>query len=398
MDLSFTKDDIAFRDEVRSFLKEAVPGDIRGKIDRGQHMEKDDYVRWQKILHEQGWIAPAWPKEHGGCGWDATRQYIFNVEMGLAGAPRPIPFGINMVGPVIYTFGNDAQKQEHLPKILSSDIWWSQGYSEPGAGSDLASLRSAAKREGDHYVINGTKLWTTLAHWSDWIFVLARTSKEDRPQEGISFILVDMAAPGISVDPIITIDGFHHVNQVTFEDVRVPVANRVGEEGKGWTCAKFLLANERQAIADVGSKKRMIVRLKQLARETEAYGRPLAENPEFAHKLADLEIQVSGLEYTELRYLDAQMRGEERGIEPSVLKVRGTELQQALSELFVEALGYYALPYPDGFADPGRNEPQVGPQGAAPGVADFLYSRAATIYGGSNEIQRNIMAKMLLRA
>jgi len=397
MDLAFTEEDRAFRDEVRAFFTEAVPADIREKMDRGLHLAKEDYVRWQKILYEQGWIAPHWPVEYGGCGWDATKLTIFHTEMGLAGAPRPIPFGLNMLGPVIYTFGSEAQKAEHLPAILKSDVWWAQGYSEAAAGSDLAALKMSAVRDGDEYVLNGAKLWTTLAHWADWIFVLARTAKTEKPQEGISFLLVDMRAPGISVEPVITIDGFHHVNQVNFQDVRVPVANRVGEENKGWTYAKFLLAHEREAIADVGSKKRMLARIRQLAQEVEADGRPLIEDADFAARLADLEIQLRGLEYTELRFLDARTRGEERGIEPSVLKLRGTELQQALSELAVEALGYYALPYPDGFADPGRNEPDIGPEGAAGDVANFLYSRAATIYGGSNEIQRNIMAKLLLR-
>ncbi len=398
MDLEFSAEDRAFRDEVREFFATALPADIRQKVERGLSLSKDEIVRWQRILHDRGWIAPHWPKEYGGCGWSAARQYIFNVEMGLAGAPRPIPFGLNMVGPVIYTFGTPAQKEFHLPRILRSEIWWAQGYSEPGAGSDLASLSMTARREGDEYVLNGTKLWTTMAHWADWIFVLARTSKEERPQQGISFILVDMTTPGITVDPIITIDGFHHVNQVTFEDVRVPVANRVGEEGRGWTCAKFLLANERQAIADIGAKKRMLAKLRRLAREVTRGGRPLVEDADFARRLADLEMRVMALEYTELRYLDAQMRGAERGFEPSVLKIRGTELQQALSGLFMEALGTYALAYPQGFEERGHNEPEIGPPGTQGGIAHFLFSRAATIYGGSNEIQRNIIAKILLAA
>jgi len=398
MDLAFTDEDLAFRNEVREFFASAVPAGIRERMERGLHLSKEDYVRWQKILYERGWIAPHWPEEYGGCGWDPAKLTIFHTEMGLAGAPRPIPFGLNMVGPVIYSFGTDEQKAKHLPPILKSDVWWAQGYSEPGAGSDLAALKMTARREGEDYILNGTKIWTTLAHWADWIFVLARTSKEEKPQQGISFLLVDMATPGISVDPIITIDGFHHVNQVTFEDVRVPVGNRIGEEGKGWACAKFLLAHEREAIADVGSKKRMLARIRQLARETEADGRPLIEDDSFAERLAALDMQVRALEYTELRYLDARTRNEERGIEPSVLKIRGTELQQALSELMVEALGHYALPYPEGFADPGRNEPDIGPPAAAGEVANMLYGRAATIYGGSNEIQRNIMAKLLLQA
>ncbi|MFQ5348692.1 MAG: acyl-CoA dehydrogenase family protein, partial [Rhodothalassiaceae bacterium] len=292
--------------------------------------------------------------------------------------------------------GSEEQKRRHLPPILSSDIWWAQGFSEPGAGSDLAALAMSARRDGDDYVLNGTKLWTTMAHWADWIFCLVRTSKEERPQEGISFLLVDMSTPGIAVEPIITIDGGHHVNEVRFSEVRVPVANRVGEEGKGWTCAKFLLANERQAIADVGSKKRMLLRLRRLAAATPAGDGTLLEDPGFAARLAALDIEVRALELTELRFLDAAVRGEERGYEPSLLKLRATELQQALSELYVSALGYHALPYPG--AEPGRNEPGIGPPGAAAGVAHFLHSRAATIYGGTNEIQRNIMAKLLLGA
>ncbi|WP_281300789.1 MULTISPECIES: acyl-CoA dehydrogenase family protein [unclassified Iodidimonas] len=398
MDLSFTAEDSAFRDEVRQFLATSIPDSLRDKLDQGAPLLKSDYVGWQKILYEKGWIAPGWPKEAGGCGWNATQQYIFNLELGLSGAPRPIPFGLNMVGPVIYSFGNEAQKAQHLPGILKSDVWWAQGYSEPGAGSDLASLRMAAVRDGDHYILNGTKLWTTMAHWADWIFCLVRTSNEAKPQEGISFLLVDITTPGISIDPVITIDGEHHVNQVTFEDVRVPAENRVGKEGAGWTCAKFLLANERQAITDLGAKKRMLQRLRALAAQIHANGKPLSQDPDFSRKLADLDIQVSGLEYTELRFLDAQLRGEERGFEPSILKVRGTELQQALSELYVEALGYFALPYPTNRGDHGSNMPESGPRGAANGVAHFLYSRAATIYGGTNEIQKNIMAKLLLRA
>ncbi|MBB4211310.1 hypothetical protein EV659_10482 [Rhodothalassium salexigens DSM 2132] len=397
MDLSFTPEEAAFRDEVRAFFRDALPPAIADKQRRGEELTKQDHVSWQKILYERGWIAPAWPERHGGCGWGPTRQYIFNTELGLSGAPRPIPFGLNMVGPVIYTFGTDEQKAQHLPGILTSDVWWAQGYSEPGAGSDLAALRMTAERDGNDYVLNGTKLWTTLAHYADWIFCLVRTSKEAKPQEGISFLLVDMTSPGISVDPIITIDRAHHVNQVTFEDVRVPVANRVGEEGMGWTCAKFLLAHERQTIADVGTKKRQLALLRRLARTLPAGAGTLGDDPSFRHRLADLEIQVSALEYTELRYLDAQHTGTERGIEPSVLKIRGTELQQKMTELAVEALGYYALPFPAP-GDSAGNVPDLAPDGSRQAIGDFLFARAATIYGGSNEIQRNILAKMLLRA
>lgn len=396
MELKFDENELSFRKEVLSFLDKRLPAEIRDKVLSGRNLDREDMVRWQKILHEKGWIAPTWPKEYGGCDWTPSQQYIFGLECGLAGAPRPVPFGLNMVGPVIYTFGSDEQKQRHLPPILSSDVWWCQGYSEPEAGSDLASLKTSAVRDGDDYIINGTKIWTTLAQWADWMFCLVRTSKEERRQDGISFILMDMKAPGITVDPIITIDGGHHVNQVFLEDVRVPAENLVGEEGKGWTYAKFLLANERQVIADIGQKKRMVSKLKALARREDSFGSSLADDPDFSRRLAELEIEVMALEYTELRYLDIQSAGREKGYEPSILKVRGTELQQALSELMIEAMGIFALPYAPELLKAGQNEPAIGPEEAAPAVQNYLYGRAATIYGGSNEIQRNILAKMLL--
>ncbi len=398
MDLTFGPELEAFREEVREFFATALPADIRERVERGVPLAKEDIVRWQRILHEKGWIAPHWPKEYGGCGWDAARQYIFHVEMGLAGAPRPIPFGLNMVGPVIYTFGTPEQKAYHLPRILRSEIWWAQGFSEPGAGSDLAALATSARREGDEYVINGTKLWTTMAHWADWIFLLVRTSREEKRQQGITFLLVDMRSPGITVSPIITIDGFHHVNEVRFSDVRVPVANRVGEEGRGWSIAKFLLAHERQAIADIGAKKRMLGRLRRLLENLKEGERPLIDDPVWRRRLARLEADVLALEFTELRFLDLQMRGQARGIEPSILKVRGTELQQALSECAMDVLGRYALAYPESYGEDRRNMPEIGPEGTAGFIQHFLFSRAATIYGGSNEIQRNILAKMLLAA
>ncbi len=396
MELEFNDSERSFRNEVRSFLETRLPAEISSKVLSGRNLERQEMLRWQKILHEKGWIAPTWPKEHGGCEWPPAQQYIFALECGLAGAPRPIPFGLNMVGPVIYTFGNEEQKQRHLPPILSSDVWWCQGYSEPEAGSDLASLKTAARRDGDDYIINGTKIWTTMAHWADWMFCLVRTSKEERRQEGISFILIDMKSPGITVDPIITIDGGHHVNQVFLEDVRVPAANLIGEEGKGWTYAKFLLANERLVLADIGQKKRMISKLRALALREDSFGGKLADDPDFSRRLAELEIEVMALEYTELRYLDLQSAGREQGFEPSILKIRGTELQQALSELMIEAMGIFALPYAPELLKAGHNEPTIGPEEAAPAVQNYLYGRAATIYGGSNEIQRNILAKMLL--
>lgn len=395
MKLAFSEAELAFQTEVRDFLKSSLPDDIREKNRSGVGLGKDDLVRWQKILHAKGWIVPGWPAEFGGCEWTAAQQYIFMTECGLAGAPRNVPFGLDMVGPVIYTFGNDEQKKEHLPGILSSDVWWCQGYSEPEAGSDLAALKTSAVRDGDDYIVNGTKIWTTLAQWADWMFCLVRTSKEDKRQNGISFLLIDMKTPGVTVEPIITIDMGHHVNQVFLDDVRVPVKNLVGAEGKGWTCAKFLLANERHAIADIGKKKLQVEKLKALATRTDAWGVRLANDEEFNRRLTDLEIELMALEYTELRNLDAHSRGASMGFEPSILKVRGTEIQQALAELMVDALGHFAIPYDTGAAD-GKNEPAAAPAEAVPALQDHLYGRAATIYGGSNEIQRNILAKMLL--
>ncbi len=396
MDLKFTADERAFRQEVRAFISANLPAEVGRRIELGQPLGRDDFVAWQKILHRQGWMAPGWPEEYGGTGWSPAKQYIFHMEMALGNTPPVIPFGINMVGPVIYTFATDEQKQQYLPGILSSDTWWCQGYSEPNAGSDLASLKMSAVRDGDDYVCNGTKMWTTMAHWSDMIFCLVRTSAEGRKQEGISFVLIDMAAPGITVEPIITLDGLHHINQVFFDDFRVPVANRIGDEGKGWTMAKFLLANERTNIADVGSKKRVLRRLRKVASDLAMNGDGLIDDDDLRRKMAQLEVDVMALEYTELRYLDAWSKGRPPGAESSVLKVRGTEIQQAIGELFVEMLGYDAVPYDPEALTPGWNEPPVGPAEAVPAVSGYLYGRAATIYGGSNEIQRSVLAKMVL--
>lgn len=395
MKFDFSPDDLTFQKEVRSFLDASLPDDIRKKVASTGGLDKSDFVEWQKILFNRGWIAPNWPKEYGGCEWSPTQQYIFGLECGLAGAPRPIPFGLNMVGPVIYTFGNAEQKAAHLPSILSSDVWWCQGYSEPEAGSDLAALKTSAVRDGDEYVINGTKIWTTSAHWADWIFCLVRTSKEDKPQRGISFVLIDMRSPGLSVEPIITIDGGHHVNQVFLDDVRIPVENLIGDEGKGWNYAKFLLANERLAIADIGQKKRQIASLRRMARKDDAIGTRLSGDEDFLRRLTGLEIQVLALEYTELRYLDDQSRGKTSGFEPSLLKVRATELEQSLAELFVDALEQHGLAYITSDNGAGHNRPQIGPVEAHSALQHYLYGRASTIYGGSTEIQRNIMAKTL---
>ncbi len=397
MELTFTADDLAFRDEVRTFLTENLPADTRFKLENGRKLDKGDYVRWQKILGEKGWIAPGWPTEYGGPGWSATQRYIFQEEYGAANCPRVVPFGVSMVGPVIYTFGSQAQKDRFLPRILMTDDWWCQGYSEPGSGSDLASLRTKAERQGDHYIVNGSKTWTTMAQWADWIFCLVRTDSDAKPQEGISFLLIDMNSPGISVTPIITIDGGREVNSVFFDDVKVPAENLVGEENKGWTYAKFLLGHERTGIAGVSKSKYEIARLKEIAAaEKDGGGGRLIDVDAFRQRISETEIELTALEFTELRILSDQQAGKGPGPESSILKIRGTEIQQAITELLMQAVGYYADPYlPEAF-DAGWNEDPVGPAYAAPLAPTYFNWRKASIYGGSNEIQKNIIAKMVL--
>ncbi|MCF8467551.1 MAG: acyl-CoA dehydrogenase family protein [Sneathiella sp.] len=396
MDLSFSKEDLAFQDEVREFLATSLPTDVKDRCDRGLHPTKEGQIRWQKILNEKGWMAPNWPKEYGGTGWTISQKYIAAHEFGQASAPIALPFGISMVGPVIYTFGNPEQKAKYLPRILNSDDWWCQGYSEPGSGSDLASLQTKAVRDGDHYVVNGQKIWTSFAHLADMIFCLVRTDSSAKQQEGISFLLIDMKTPGITVKPIYGIDKENTLNEVFFEDVRVPIENRIGEENKGWTYAKFLLGNERTGIARVARSKRQIVRLREIAAAERSGGKPLTEDQDFINKLTRLEIDLMALEYTELRYLSMIAKGKKLTAEPSLLKIKGTEIQQRLTELLVESLGMYGAPYEPERAYEGRNETPVGPDYANGPMAEHLYLRAATIYGGSNEIQRNIVSKMVL--
>ncbi len=396
MEIGFSDQDLAFRDEVRSWIEEALPPEIRHKVAGGMHLEKEDHVRWQKILYEKGWIAPGWPREHGGTGWTPIRRYIFDDELARAPTPWVIPFGLQMVGPVIYTFGGKGQREHFLPRILSSDDWWCQGYSEPGAGSDLASLGTRAVRQGDDFVLNGSKTWTTMAHWANWMFCLVRTDTGAKPQEGISFLLVPMDSPGVSVRPITTIDLRHHLNEVFLEDVRVPADNLVGEENKGWTYAKFLLGHERVGIARVANSKQRLARLKEIASAERMGGKPLLEDPRFRDKIAAAEIDLLALEYTQLRILADESSGRAPGPEASILKIRGTEVGQAIDELSVEALGYYALAYEPEAGSPGWNQPPIGPEHAQGVTARFLYERAASIYGGSNEIQKNIIAKMAL--
>ena len=399
MDLRFSDDDRAFREEVRTFLAEKYPADIRERMQRGLRLGRDDHMRWQQTLHEQGWAAPNWPVEHGGTGWSATRRYIFDSELALANTPQIMPFGLSMVGPVIYTYGTDAQKARFLPDILASRVWWCQGYSEPGAGSDLASLKTRADRDGDEYVINGTKTWTTLGQHADWIFLLARTSQDvARKQEGISFLLADMRTPGISVRPIITVDGEHEVNEVHFENVRIPVDNLVGDEGRGWTYGKVLLQHERTGIAAVARSKYRLSRLRSLAGSIPASDGTLLDDPQFRRRIARVEIELTALEYTELRTLAAVATGGAPGPESSLLKIRGTEMQQQLDLLYVEAAGYRALPFvPGQFHDPDvADDERIGGPWAADTAPRYFNGRKVTIYGGTNEIQKNIIAKAVL--
>ena len=395
MDLSFSAADLAFRDEVRAFIAENYPADIKARFDSGAEPLKEDFVRWQKILHAKGWVAPAWPTEYGGTGWTSTQRYIFQEELGAANTPGIIPFGLAMVGPVIYTFATEEQKQRFLPRILSSDDWWCQGYSEPGSGSDLASLKTKAVRQGDKYIVNGSKTWTTMAQFADWIFCLVRTDSTVKQQEGISFLLIDMKSPGITVRPIITMDGGHEVNEVFLDNVEVPAENLIGQEGQGWTYAKFLLGHERSGIAAVSRSKKGIARLRQIAKAETVDGQPLIEDDSFLRKVTELEIDLTALEYTELRTLARESQGKGPGPESSILKIKGTEIQQAITELAVEAAGYYAMPFNRRAMD-GANEPPIGPGYTAFVGPSYFNMRKTSIYGGSNEIQKNIIAKMVL--
>jgi pimeloyl-CoA dehydrogenase large subunit len=397
MDLRFTPEENAFREEVREFFRAALPERIRDKLVMGHHASKDELVEWTRILNAKGWAVPHWPVEWGGTGWDPVRQYIFQDEMQQAPAPSPLPFGVSMVGPVIIAFGSEAQKRRFLPRIANLDDWWCQGFSEPGSGSDLASLKTTAKRDGDAYVVNGQKTWTTLGQYADWIFVLARTDMAVKKQEGISFLLIDMKSPGITVRPIRTIDGGEEVNEVFLDDVRVPAENLVGQENKGWDYAKFLLGNERVGIARVGVSKERLRRIKELARLERIGEVPLIETTRFREKLAAVEIELKALEMTQLRVVAAERHREKGKPDPasSILKIKGSEIQQATTELLMEVVGPYALPYQDE-PEHGQNEPPIGPDWAGSVAPTYFNWRKISIYGGSNEIQRNIIAKAIL--
>jgi len=397
MDLRFTAEETAFRNEVRAFFRAALPPEIRRKMVEGRHLGKDDIVRWQRILNDKGWAVPHWPKEWGGTGWTPTQQYIFQEEMQQAPAPQPLAFGVSMVGPVIIAFGNEAQKNHYLPRIRNIEDWWCQGFSEPGSGSDLASLKTSAKRAGDHYIVNGQKTWTTLAQHADMIFCLVRTDSAAKKQQGISFLLIDMKSPGITVRPIVTMDGSAEVNEVFLDEVKVPVANLVGEENKGWDYAKYLLGHERTGIARVGVSKERIRRLKQLAAlEPAGGGARMIDDVRFRERITAVEIELKALEMTQLRVVSAERLGRSKKPDPasSILKIKGSEIQQAISELLMDVVGPYALPYqPD--LD-GSNEPPIGPEYAGPLAPTYFNWRKISIYGGSNEIQRNIISKAIL--
>jgi alkylation response protein AidB-like acyl-CoA dehydrogenase len=396
MDLDFLPEHAEFRKEVRGWIESNFPAEIRRKQESGESLTKEDILSWHKILHKKGWLTPSWPVEYGGTGWDPVRKYIWSEELARANTTQT-SFGLGMIGPVLYSYATPEQKAKFLPGTVSGDIWWAQGYSEPGAGSDLAGLSTRAVRDGDHYVVNGQKTWTTQGHFADWGFFLVRTNAEGKKQEGISFLLIDMKSPGITVRPIITIDGGHEVNDVFLDNVRVPVENRIGEENKGWTVAKFLLGHERSGIAGVARSKRGVERLREIASvEVNDDTKPLIEDTDFRRKVVELEIDLSALEYTELRTLAGESSGKGPGPEASLLKIKGTEIGQRLTELTLEAAAHYGAPYFRGFPTEGGNALPIGPGYAARSAPTYFNMRKTSIFGGSNEIQRNIIAKAVL--
>ena len=397
MNADFTAAELAFQEEVRQFLTSEFPAEYRAKIDASKRLSKDEIIRWQKILYAKGWAAPTWPEEFGGTGWTQIQRHIFAMEMGLIGAPEPVPFGMKMVAPVIMAYGSEEQKQRFLPDILQSNVWWCQGYSEPNAGSDLASLKTTAVRDGDEYIVNGAKTWNTYGQYADWIFCLVRTDNTVKKQEGISFLLIDMKSPGITLKPIVLLDGHPEVNEVFFDDVRVPAENLIGEENKGWTYAKVLLTHERSNIAGVPRGKRRLAALKQVAGDTDdGFGSNMLDNPIFKIKLANIEIELSALEYSELRTLAALSVGKAPGPESSILKIVGTELAQEMDELFLELAAYQSLPFvPEQFEDGFQGTP-LGTGTSAAAALTYFNNRKLSIFGGSNEIQRNIICKHVL--
>ena len=396
MDLNFTPEEEAFRAEVQAFLKDKLPARIANKVKAGQRLTKADQDEWHAILNERGWLANHWPEAYGGPGWGAVEKFIFDTECALAGGPRIVPFGVNMLGPVLIKFGNEAQKQYWLPRILSGEDWWCQGYSEPGAGSDLASVKTTAVRQGDHYIVNGQKTWTTQGQHANMIFCLVRTDREAKAQSGISFLLVDMNSPGVELRPIRTLDGDKEVNEVFFTDVKVPVENLVGEENKGWTYAKYLLTYERTGIAGVGFCIAALAKLKVIAAKVMKNGKPLDQDPLFAARMAQVEIDLENMKTTNLRVIAAVAGGGVPGAESSMLKIRGTEIRQEILSLVRRAVGPYALPFIEEAQYEGYAEEPVGPTEAATAAANYFNYRKLSIFGGSNEIQKNIISKMIL--
>nr|WP_060986066.1 acyl-CoA dehydrogenase family protein [uncultured Acidovorax sp.] len=396
MDLNFTPEEEAFRAEVQAFLKAKLPERIATKVKAGQRLSKADQDEWHAILNERGWLANHWPQEYGGPGWGAVEKFIFDTECALAGGPRIVPFGVNMLGPVLIKFGNEAQKKYWLPRILSGEDWWCQGYSEPGAGSDLASVKTTAVRQGDHYIVNGQKTWTTQGQHANMIFCLVRTDREAKAQSGISFLLVDMNSPGVELRPIRTLDGDKEVNEVFFTDVKVPVENLVGEENKGWTYAKYLLTYERTGIAGVGFCIAALAKLKVVAAKVMKNGQPLDQDPLFAARMAQVEIDLENMKTTNLRVIAAVAGGGVPGAESSMLKIRGTEIRQEILSLIRRAVGPYALPFIEEAQYEGYADEPVGPKEAATAAANYFNYRKLSIFGGSNEIQKNIISKMIL--
>jgi alkylation response protein AidB-like acyl-CoA dehydrogenase len=391
MDLAFTPEELGFREEIRAWVQAHLPQDISHKVHNALHLTREDMQRWGKILGKKGWLGHAWPKEFGGPGWNAIQKHLFEEECALAGAPRVVPFGPVMVAPVIMAFGNAEQQQRFLPGIASGEVWWSQGYSEPGSGSDLASLKTRAERVGNKYIVNGQKTWTTLGQYGEWIFCLVRTAAEGKPQNGISFLLIDMKSPGVTVRPIILLDGTAEVNEVFFDNVEVPAENLVGEENKGWNYAKYLLAHERTNIADVNRAKRELERLKRIAKTEGVY-----DDSRFRDEIAKLEVDIVALEMMVLRVLSAEKSGKQSLDIAGLLKIRGSEIQQRYSELMMLAAGPFALPLIREAMEAGWQGDHVGHAHCAPLASTYFNMRKTTIYGGSNEVQRNIVSQFVL--
>jgi alkylation response protein AidB-like acyl-CoA dehydrogenase len=393
MDLNFTAQEKAFREEVRTFLAQNLSPDLSAKVRAGEHLTKAEMEGWHAKLHERGWLANHWPEEWGGPGWNAFEKFIFENECALAHAPRIVPFGVSMLGPVLMKYGSEAQKAYWLPRILDGSDWWCQGYSEPGSGSDLASVKTSAVRDGDHYLVNGQKTWTTLGQYANMIFCLVRTDRQAKSQSGISFLLIDMHSPGIEIRPIITLDGAHEVNEVFFTDVKVPVANLVGEENKGWTYAKYLLTYERTNIAGVGFSVAGLEKLKVVADRVQCNGKPLSRDPLFAARMAKVEIDLENMKTTNLRVIAAVAGGGAPGAESSMLKIRGTEIRQEILALTRRAMGPYAASY---LHETNGKEAPLGDEDSVKAASAYFNNRKLSIFGGSNEIQKNIISKMIL--